>query len=96
MVAFTPLSDYVLVNPIAVETVTASGIVTVSSDSAKTPTTGIVVKVGPGRTDRGTCSPTTVKVADKVMWAKFAGVNVIIGGEHFLLMHESDIVGILE
>lgn len=92
---FTPLHDRVLIDPTPVEEKTESGIILAQSETNKTPTRGTVVAVGPGRTENGVLVPMTVKPGDLVMWSKFAGSIIELGGSKFLLMRESDISGVI-
>jgi chaperonin GroES len=60
------------------------------------PAQGIVESVGPGQTnDVGNIIPTSVKVGDKVLFAKWGGTEVKIENRDFLIMKESDILGII-
>ena len=96
MVTFTPLTDRIVIDPIAIEEKTKSGILLAQSDVNLAPIEGIVVSVGPGRIDdNGNLVPMTVKLADHVMWGKFAGSHVTLGGKIYLLMRESDIIGVV-
>ncbi len=92
---FLPLGDRVLVDVTPIEETTKSGLIVVRSQTESTPTTGTVVAIGQGRYDNGVLLPMTVKVNDRVIWGKFAGVNVEIDGKSYLLMHEGDISGVL-
>lgn len=95
---FTPLLDRVLVKATPVEEKSDGGIImTAISDTTKAAaaTTGVVMKVGPGRTENGTPIPMTVRVNDLVMWTKFAGVNLTLEGEEYLLMRETDLVAVI-
>jgi len=93
---FLPLEDRVLINPIPVETQTESGILLTPTNTNSTPTSGTVVAVGSGRNPGyGHTIHTRLKAGDKVVWTKFAGGQITVDGQGFLLMRESDIVGIL-
>jgi len=85
-----PLADRVLIEPAAAETKTASGII-IPDNAKEKPQQGKVVAVGKGTKDE----PMTVKVGDKVLYGKYAGTEVSFDGEEYLIMRESDIVGIL-
>jgi chaperonin GroES len=89
------LGDRVLVDVTPVEETTKSGLIVVRSQTESIPTIGTVVAIGRGRYDNGELSPMTVEVGDRVIWGKFAGVNVEIDGRSYLLMHEGDISGVL-
>jgi len=88
-----PLADRVVIEPQAAETKTASGIII--PDSAKSakekPQQGKVVAVGSGTKDE----PLTVKVGDNVLYGKYAGTELKLEGNDYLIMRESDIFAIL-
>ena len=85
-----PLADRVLVEPLAAETKTASGIYIPDSAKEK-PQQGKVVAVGKGTKDE----PMTVKVGDTALYGKFAGTELKLDGNDYLIMRESDIFAIL-
>jgi len=85
-----PLADRVLVEPLAAETKTASGIYIPDSAKEK-PQQGKVVAVGNGTKDE----PMTVKIGDAVLYGKFAGTELKLDGKDYLIMRESDIFAIL-
>ena len=85
-----PLADRVLVKPLAAETKTASGIYIPDSAKEK-PQQGKVVAIGNGTKDE----PLTVKIGDTVLYGKFAGTELKLDSEDYLIMRESDIFAIL-
>ncbi len=85
-----PLADRVVIEPQAAETKTASGIIIPDSAKEK-PQQGKVVAVGNGTKDE----PLTVKVGDKVLYGKYAGTELKLEGNDYLIMRESDIFAIL-
>lgn len=91
-----PLHDRVLVKRLEGEDMTEGGIII--PDSAKeTPAEGEVVAVGPGRKDDdGNVVKMDVSVGDKVLFSKYGGTDVKIGGVEHLIMREEDILGILK
>lgn len=90
-----PLGDRVLVKRIDSEEKTKGGIIIPDSAKEK-PLEGEVVATGPGRTfDNGQMKPMSVKVADRVLFAKYAETEVKLEGHSFLLLREDDILGIL-
>ncbi|AYO56905.1 co-chaperone GroES [Chryseobacterium sp. 6424] len=89
-VNFKPLADRVLVEPIAAETTTASGII-IPDTAKEKPQEGTVVAVGPGKKDE----PTTVKVGDKVLYGKYSGSELKLDGKDYLIVKESDLLGII-
>ena len=90
-VNFKPLADRVLVEPMAAETKTASGII-IPDTAKEKPQEGTVVAVGPGKKDE----PTTVKVGDRVLYGKYSGSELKLDGKDFLIVREGDLLGILE
>ncbi|HHV94288.1 MAG TPA: co-chaperone GroES [Firmicutes bacterium] len=90
-----PLADRVIVKPIEAEERTKSGIVLPDTAKEK-PQEGEVIAVGPGRYEDGKLIPMNVKQGDRVLFAKYAGTEIKIDGEEYLIMRESDILGIIE
>ncbi|MBI5643731.1 MAG: co-chaperone GroES [Deltaproteobacteria bacterium] len=90
-----PLHDRVIVKRLAEEEKTKGGIII--PDSAKeTPAEGKVISVGPGKKEDGKIAPLDVKVNDRIIFSKYAGTEIKIEGEEFLIMREEDILGIIE
>lgn len=90
-----PLHDRVLVRRVEEEAKTAGGIIIPDSAKEK-PSEGEVVAVGSGmKADNGTVVPLDVKEGDKILFGKWSGTEVKVGGEDLLIMKESDILGIL-
>lgn len=89
-VNFKPLADRVLIEPTAAETTTASGII-IPDTAKEKPQEGTVVAVGPGKVDE----PTTVKVGDKVLYGKYAGSELKLDGSDYLIVKESDLLGVI-
>jgi chaperonin GroES len=89
-VNFKPLADRVLVEPTAAETKTASGII-IPDTAKEKPQEGTVVAVGNGKVDE----PMTVKVGDKVLYGKYSGQELKIEGTDYLIVKESDLLGVL-
>lgn len=85
-----PLADRVLIEPLAAETKTASGII-IPDNAKEKPQKGTVVAVGPGTKDENI----TVKVGDTVLYGKFAGTELKLDGNDYLMMRESDILAIV-
>ncbi len=87
-----PLADKILVEIIETEEKTQSGIVL--PDSAKEePQRGKVIAVGKGKTVEGKLQPLEVKVGDEVIFAKYSGEEIKIGGKEYKLLKEDDILG---
>lgn len=85
-----PLADRVLVEPAQAEEKTIGGII-IPDTAKEKPQKGTVVAVGNGKKDE----PMTVKVGDCVLYGKYAGTEINIDGEHYLIMKESDIFAII-
>ncbi|TBN02726.1 co-chaperone GroES [Hyunsoonleella flava] len=85
-----PLADRVLIEPAAAETKTASGII-IPDNAKEKPQKGKVVAAGPGTKDE----PITVKVGDTVLYGKYAGTELKLDGNDYLMMRESDILAII-
>ena len=90
-----PLGDRVVIRPTPREEATKGGILL--PDTAKErPQEGVVIAVGSGRVlDNGKRVPLEVREGDRVLYAKYAGTEVKIDGEEFLIVSEKDILGII-
>jgi chaperonin GroES len=88
-VNFKPLADRVLVEPAPAEQKTASGII-IPDTAKEKPLRGTVVAAGSGKLDE----PMSVKVGDSILYGQYAGTEIKIDGQNFLIMRESDIYGI--
>lgn len=92
---FRPLHDKVLLRRIEQSEKTAGGII-IPDTAKEKPVEGEIVAVGSGlRDDAGKVVPLEVQAGDRVLFSKWAGTEVTIDGEEYLVMKESDIVGIL-
>jgi len=89
-----PLSDRVLVQPEPAEDKTDSGIIIPDSAKEK-PQEGTVVSAGPGKVENGTKIDMSVQEGDKVLYGKYSGQELTLDGEEYLIMRESDILGII-
>jgi chaperonin GroES len=92
-----PLNDRVLVSANKeAEAKTASGII-IPDTAKEKPLEGVVKAVGNGKLDKdGNRVPLEVKAGDRVIYGKYAGTEIKVGTEEFLLMREDDILGIIE
>lgn len=90
-----PLHDRVIVKREEKETTTAGGIVLASS-AAEKPSEGVVVAVGPGKSNKhGEVTPLSVKEGDKVLFGKFSGSEVKVNGEDYVIMREEEIFAVI-
>ena len=91
-----PLDDRVIVQPDVAEEKTASGIFLPEGAKEK-PAQGTIVAVGPGKlTDTGERAAPAVKKGDKVIYGKYAGTEVDIDGDQYMIMRESELLGVIE
>lgn len=94
--SFRPLHDRVLVRRIDADQKTAGGII-IPETAQEKPQEGEVVAVGPGlRDDNGKHIALDVKPGDRILFGKWSGTEVKVGGEDLLVMKESDIMGVVE
>jgi chaperonin GroES len=93
---FRPLHDRVLVRRIEADEKTAGGII-IPDTAKEKPQEGEIVSVGSGaKSDDGKVTPLDVKAGDRVLFGKWSGTEVKIDGTEYLIMKESDIMGVLE
>ena len=85
-----PLSDRVVIEPVAAENKTASGII-IPETAKEKPQKGKVVAVGSGTKDH----KMTVKEGDTVLYGKYAGTELKLEGTDYLIMREDDILAIV-
>jgi chaperonin GroES len=92
---FRPLHDRVVIKRIEAEEKSAGGII-IPDTAREKPQEGQVIATGPGgRDESGKLIPIDVKVGDKVLFGKWSGTEIKLDGEDFLIMKESDIMGVL-
>ena len=93
---FRPLHDRVVVKRIDAEAKSAGGII-IPDTAQEKPSQGEVVAVGPGgRDEAGKLIPIDLKVGDRVLFGKWSGTEVKLDGVDYLIMKESDIMGVVE
>ena len=85
-----PLADRVVVMPAEAEETTKSGIIIPDSAKEK-PQKGKIVAVGNGKKDE----PLTLKVGDQVLYGKYAGTEITVDGDDYLIMRESDVFAVI-
>jgi chaperonin GroES len=91
-----PLHDRVIVQRLEEEERTKGGII-IPDTAKEKPQEGKVIAVGPGKIlENGTKIPLDVKVGDRVLFGKYAGTEIKIEGEEYLMMREDDILGVVE
>jgi len=92
---FRPLHDRVVVKRVEEDTKTKGGII-IPDTAQEKPMQGEVIAVGPGgRDEAGKLTPLDVKKGDRVLFGKWSGTEVKIDGTEYLIMKESDIMGIV-
>jgi chaperonin GroES len=92
---FRPLHDRVVVKRIDAEEKSSGGII-IPDTAKEKPQQGEVVAVGPGgRDEAGKLIPIDVKAGDRVLFGKWSGTEVKLDGIEYLIMKESDIMGVL-
>ena len=93
---FRPLHDRVVIRRLDAEEKTKGGII-IPDTAKEKPQEGLVVAAGQGaRNDRGDIVPLEVKAGDKILFGKWSGTEVKLGGEDLLIMKESDILGVVD
>ena len=91
-----PLADRVIVRRFEAEEKTKSGILLPDAAREK-PTKGKVLAVGPGKLDdNGKRVPMLVRVGDTVVYTKYSGTEVELGDEKFVILRESELLGVME
>jgi chaperonin GroES len=92
---FRPLHDRVVIKRIEAEAKTAAGII-IPDTAKEKPQQGEIVAVGPGgRDEMGKLIPIDVKTGDRVLFGKWSGTEIKIDGDEYVIMAESDIMGVL-
>ena len=92
---FRPLHDRVVVQRVDAEEKTKGGII-IPDTAKEKPKEGKIIAVGPGgRDDSGKLTPLDVKAGDRVLFGKWSGTEIKLDGEDYLIMKESDIMGIV-
>ena len=91
MIGIRPLGDRVVIKKVEAEEKTQGGIILTSS-AKEQPQVAEVVAVGPGTKDE----PMEVKVGEKVVFSKYGGTDIKYEGEEYTIMHQSDILAVIE
>ncbi len=91
-----PLGDRILVKAVEAKEVKKSGII-IPDTAKEKPQEGEVIAAGKGKiTDEGKVIPLDVKVGDRILFGKYSGTEVKIEDVEYLIMHQDDVLGILE
>jgi chaperonin GroES len=91
-----PLHDRVIIKRVEEETMSKDGII-IPDTAKEKPAQGEVVAVGTGKVlENGTKIEMNVKAGDKILFSKYAGTEVKVEGEEYLIMREDDILGVIE
>ena len=91
-----PLHDRVLVKRSSEEEKSKGGII-IPDTAKEKPIQGEVIAVGTGRvTEEGKIRPLDVKKGDKILFGKYAGTEIKVDGEDYLMMREEDILGVVQ
>ena len=93
---FRPLHDRVLVKRLDEEQKSSGGII-IPDTAKEKPMQGEIIAVGNGsKNDKGEITPLDVKAGDRILFGKWSGTEVKLDGDEYLIMKESDIMGVLE
>ncbi|MFA5645747.1 MAG: co-chaperone GroES [Candidatus Ratteibacteria bacterium] len=91
-----PLGDRVVVKPLEAEEKSKGGII-IPDTAKEKPQEGKIVAAGKGKVnDDGKISPLEVKVGDKVLYGKYAGTEVTVNNEEYMILREDDILAVIE
>ncbi|MGP1273391.1 MAG: co-chaperone GroES [Phycisphaerales bacterium] len=92
-----PLHDKIIVERDEPETMTAAGIILPESGKER-PKSGTVIAVGDGalNTDTGERIPLSIKAGDKILFTSYAGTEVKLGDDEYLIMSESDVLAVVD
>jgi chaperonin GroES len=90
-----PLQDRILVKRVESDNKTKGGII-IPDTAKEKPQEGLVMAVGKGKvSDNGKAVPLDVKKDDHILFSKYAGTDVSIDGEEYLIMREDDVLGVI-
>ena len=93
---FRPLHDRVLVRRVESDERSAGGII-IPDTAQEKPMEGKIVAVGKGsKNDEGKVAPLDVKKGDRILYGKWSGTEVKVDGDDYLIMKESDVMGVIE
>ena len=93
---FRPIHDRVLLRRLEEDAKTPGGII-IPDTAKEKPQEGEVIAVGPGaRDETGKLVALDLKVGDRILFGKWSGAEIKLGGEDLLIMKESDVMGVIE
>jgi chaperonin GroES len=96
MAKFTPLHDRVLIKRIEEQESVRGGII-IPDTAKEKPQEGEVIAVGKGKIEKdGKVTPLDVKVGDRILFGKYAGTEIKLDGNEYVIMREEEVLGILE
>jgi chaperonin GroES len=91
-----PLQDRILVKRLEEEQTTKGGII-IPDTAKEKPSEGLVIAVGKGKVlENGTQVPLDVKKDDRILFGKYAGTEIKLEGEEYLIMREDDVLGVIQ
>ena len=90
-----PLHDRVIVKRLEEEEKTKGGLI-IPDTAKEKPQEGTVIAVGPGKQEDGKVISMDVKSGDKILFGKYSGAEIKLDGEDHLILHEDDILGVIE
>lgn len=94
--SLVPMQDRIIVQRVAAETVSEGGNIIIPETAKEIPMRAVVVAVGAGKvTDEGKIVPVMVKVGDTILMAKFAGTDIKIDGEMYVILREDEVLAII-
>lgn len=91
-----PLHDYVLLEKVKEEEKTESGIILTTKEAKDEPSHGVVIAVGPGKTEDGKVTPIEVSAGDRVIYKKYSGTEIKEDKKDYLLIKAEDILAVIE
>ena len=94
MTSLTPLHDRVLIRRVA-EAESVRGGIIIPDTAKEKPQEGVVLAVGTGKYEKGQTIPLAVKKGDRILFGKYAGTEIKLDGEEFVIMREEEVLGVI-
>ena len=91
--AFTPFGDRLLVKQDAGEAEQKGGLIHIPDSQREPPLEGVVVAAGRGRYEYGQLAPTEAQAGDRILFARYAGTEIWVDGEVYLLIRDEEVLG---